>query len=183
MIIKHSKIKGLALILIISIIPLILALIPEQNSNFNDFSDNTENENSEIVPQLSLPPTTYDWWNDSWNFRVPVSIEAVGGQQDAPVELFINFTQYFEDLNIQNPIINTSAIRVIEYLSSSNYYEVESQFDPYLRSYSNQTNAIGDLIWILNGTTPNGQTRDYFVYFINGTNYEIPDPKTDRWSR
>ena len=32
------------------------------------------------------------------------------------------------------------------------------------------------MIWILNGTTPNGQTRDYFVYFTNGTNYEIPDP-------
>ena len=176
MTIKHSKIKGLALLLIISIIPLILTLIPEQNSNFNDFSDNTKNENSEIVLQLSLPPSTYDWWNNSWNFRVPMSVEAVGGQQDAPVELFINFTQFFEDLNIQNPVLNRSAIRVIEYLSSSNYYEVESQFDSYLRSYDNQTNAIGDLIWILNGTTPNGQTRDYFVYFINGTNYEIPDP-------
>ncbi|MFX1375835.1 MAG: hypothetical protein ACFFA0_08490 [Promethearchaeota archaeon] len=169
----RSRIKGLVLILIVSIIPLMITLIPEKKVKFDAI---TENNNPEFVPHVSLPPTTHDWWNDSWDFRVPVSVEAVGGQQDAPVELFINFTQYFEDLNVQDSVLNTSTIRVIEYLSSSNYYEVDCQFDPYSRSYDSQTNAIGDLIWILNGTTPNGQTRDFFVYFNNGTNYEISDP-------
>jgi hypothetical protein len=175
MIIKHSKIRKFAVLVTIFVIPLILTFLPSSSTNFNDGSSD-QNIDSDFTPGLSLPPTTYDWWNNSWDFRVPVSIEAIGGQQDAPVELFINFTKYFGDLNIQNSILNVSTIRVIEYISSSNYYEVDSQFDPYSRSYDNQTNAIGDLIWILNGTTANGATRDYFIYFTNGTNYEIPEP-------
>ena len=175
MIIKHSKIRKFAVLLTIFVIPLMLTFLPSNSTYYSDVSSD-QNTDSDFTPGLSLPPTTYDWWNDSWDFRVPVGIEAIGGQQDAPVELFINFTEYFEDLNIQNSILNISSIRVVEYISSSSYYEIDSQFDPYSRSYDNQTNAIGDLIWILNGTTTNGATRDYFIYFNNGTNYEISDP-------
>ncbi|MFX1308653.1 MAG: hypothetical protein ACFE8C_03075, partial [Promethearchaeota archaeon] len=149
------------------------------SSNDYGYSSFGKKPTQDVDLKISLPPTTYDWWNNSWNFRVPASITAVGGQQDAPVELFINFTKYFKDLNIQDPELNASTIRVIEYLSSSNYYELESQFDPYSRSYDSQTNAIGDLIWILNGSTPNGQTRDFFIYFNNGTDFDIPDPNYD----
>ena len=178
LIVKDKKIKGMIITFIIMLIPLLFNSFPRisQDNNINSIKD-TSIKNEEL--NFSVPPTTYDWWNNSWNFRVPVSIEASGNQQDAPVELFINFTKYFKDLNIQNPELNTSTIRVIEYLSSSNYYEVESQFDLYLRSYNNQTNAIGDLIWILNGTTLNGQTRDFFVYFNNGTNLDLPEPNYD----
>ncbi len=176
---KHTKIKGLSVLFLITIIPLIFGLLP---SSFENFSDSMETRQTKEDPnlKLSIPPTTHDWWNKSWSFRVPVSIEAVGGQQEAPVELFINFTKYFSDLDIQDPKLNTSSIRVIEYLSSSIYYEVDPiQFDPYSRSYNSQTNAIGDLIWILNGTTLNGQIRDFFIYFNNGTNFDIPEPNYD----
>lgn len=176
---KHTKIKGLSVLFLITIIPLIFGLLP---SSFENFSDSMETRQTKDDPnlKLSLPPTTHDWWNKSWSFRVPVSIEAVGGQQEAPVELFINFTKYFTDLDIQDPELNTSSIRVIEYLSSSIYYEVDPiQFDPYSRSYNSQTNAIGDLIWILNGTTLNGQIRDFFIYFNNGTYFDIPEPNYD----
>jgi hypothetical protein len=175
---KRTKIKGLSVLFLITLIPLIFGLLPrtfDSSSNFVEDDLTQEDRNLE----LSLPPTTYDWWNTSWNFRVPVSIEALGGQLDAPVELFINFTECFNDLNILDAELNTSSIRVIEYLSSSNYYEVESQFDIYSRSYDSQTNAIGDLIWILNGTTLDEQTRDFFIYFDNGTNPEIPEPNYD----
>ena len=175
---KRTQIKGLSVILLITIIPLIISILPTSYVN-RDNSVDTDKTQGINNPQLGLPPTTYDWWNNSWNFRVPVSIEAVGSQQEAPVEIFINFTKYFKDLSIQNPELNTSTIRVIEYLSSSNYYEVESQFDPYSRSYDSQKNAIGDLIWILNGTTPNGQTRDFFIYFNNGSDFSIPAPNYD----
>ncbi|MDX1798251.1 MAG: hypothetical protein R3255_06350, partial [Candidatus Lokiarchaeia archaeon] len=175
---KSTQIKGLSVILLITIIPLIISILP---SSYVDIDNSVETDKTQGLNnlQLGLPPTTYDWWNNSWNFRVPMSIEAVGNQQDAPVELFINFTKYFKDLSIQNPELNISTIRVIEYISSSKYFEVESQFDPYSRSYDNQKNAIGDLIWILNGTTPNGQTRDFFIYFNNGTDFSIPAPNYD----
>ncbi|MFX1420577.1 MAG: carboxypeptidase-like regulatory domain-containing protein, partial [Promethearchaeota archaeon] len=175
---KRTQIKGVIVLFLITLIPLIFGLLP---SSFKSFDNSIENEitREDSDLGLGLPPTTYDWWNNSWNFRVPVGITAIGGQQDAPVEFFINFTEYFNDLNIQNPELNTSTIRVVEYLSGSNYYEVESQFDPYSRSYDSQTNAIGDLIWVLNGTTSNGQTRDFFIYFNNGTDIKIQDPNYD----
>ncbi|MFX0007632.1 MAG: hypothetical protein ACFFAV_12995, partial [Candidatus Hermodarchaeota archaeon] len=175
---KRTKIKGLSVLFLVTFIPFLIGLLPSSYVslvNSVEDADTPELKNLE----LSLPPTTHDWWNNSWNFRVPVSIEAVGSQQDAPVELFINFTEYFEDIDIQNSMLNTSTIRVIEYLSSSDYYEVESQFDPYSRSFDSHTNAVGDLIWILNGTTPNGQIRDFFVYFNNGTDFSIPEPNYD----
>ncbi|MCK4370135.1 MAG: hypothetical protein KAW03_03640, partial [Candidatus Lokiarchaeota archaeon] len=175
---KYIKVKGLFLLFMVTLIPLMFGLLPISSEDSNNSVDKElSHEDSNL--KLSLPPTTYDWWNTSWDFRVPIGITAVGDQQDAPVELFINFTKYFEDLSIQQPILNVSTIRVIEYNSSSDYYEVDCQFDPYSRSYNNQTNAIGDLIWILNGTTLNSQTRDFFVYFNNGTNYDISEPNYD----
>ncbi len=175
---KNTQIKGLSVLFLITIIPLIFGLLPNSNVNLDNSVESGQNQEPKNL-QLGLPPTSYDWWNNSWNFRVPVSIEAVGSQQEAPVELYINFTEYFDDLDIQDSVLNISTIRVIEYFSSSSYYEVESQFDPYLNSYDSQTNAAGDLIWILNGTTPNGQIRDFFIYFNNGTDFKITDPNYD----
>ena len=131
---KRTQIKGLSILFLITLIPLIFGMVPrtfESSGNFVEDGLTQEDQNLE----LSLPPSTYDWWNNSWVFRVPVSIAAVGGQQDAPVEFFINFTKYFKDLDIQDSELNISSIRVIEYVSSSNYYEVDPiQFDPYSRS-------------------------------------------------
>jgi hypothetical protein len=163
----------------ISIIPLVLSLVPGKNTKNNGLSNLINEIKTEFDPQISLPALSYDWWNKSWEFRVPVEIKAIGNQQDAPVEFFINFTAFFEDLNVGNPELNVSSIRVIEYASSSTYYEIESQFDPYSRSYDSQTNAIGDIIWILNGTTSNNQIRDFYIYFNNGSIPSVPDPNYD----
>ena len=127
----------------------------------------------------SLPPENYEWWNKSWDFRVPLTITALGAHQDAPVEMSINFTEYFNDLNVANPILNTSSIRVVEYTTSSEFFEVESQFDPYTQIFNNQTNAVGDLIWVLNGTTINNQVRDFYIYFNNGSKPEVYNPNYD----
>ncbi|MHA2120794.1 MAG: hypothetical protein ACW990_06270 [Promethearchaeota archaeon] len=172
---KQSKIKSLAILLMLIIIPLVTILPRERVVNNGYYEENY----SESDPQLNLPSPTSEWWNKSWEFRIPLEIQADGNQQDAPVELYINFTEYFEDLNVADPILNTISIRIIEYLSSSNYYEVESQFDPYSRSYDSGTNAIGDLIWILNGTTINNQIRNFYIYFNNGSNPIVPDPNYD----
>ncbi|MHA2398414.1 MAG: hypothetical protein ACXADU_05945 [Promethearchaeota archaeon] len=172
---KHTHMKSLVILLMLGIIPLMVNLTHESVTDDNYYEGN----DPVIDPQLSLPLSTYEWWNKSWEFRVPLEIQADGDQLNAPVELFFNFTKYFEDLNVANPILNTSSIRIIEHLSSSNYHEVESQFDPYTRSYDSSTNAIGDLIWVLNGTTTNNQIRDFYVYFNNGSNPLVQDPNYD----
>ena len=177
---KKQKLFGLIIILILGINLAVIAgltpLLAFNQANSDQISDTIDKK----IPKTSLPSSNYKWWNKSWSFRVGVGITAVGNQSNAPVELEVNFTKYFKDLNVQNAILNTSTIRVIEYLSSTKYYEVECQFDPYPHSFDNKTNAIGDVIWILNGTTNNGQTRNFFIYFENGTNPSIPEPNYNK---
>ncbi|MFX0076821.1 MAG: hypothetical protein ACFE96_15360, partial [Candidatus Hermodarchaeota archaeon] len=176
---KISSIKDLSLIITIVIFSVIFVAHPMVvNDNRQNSFDETQFE-SISSPKSSLPAPNYEWWNKSWTFRIPVGLMAVGNQQNAPVELCVNFTKYFNDLNVQNPILDVSSIRVIEYQSISSFYEVECQFDPYPRSYDNVSNAIGDLVWILNGTTNHGITRDFYIYFNNGSSPEIKDPNYD----
>jgi hypothetical protein len=174
-----KKTQILLLLFIIAVIPLMFSLIPKI-LNITSI-DNTENDDFVDYENLrtNLPTTNYIWWNDAWEFRIPMEISSTGQQQNAPVELLINFTKYFVDLDINNPVLNISTIRVIEYTSISDFNEIPCQFDPWPRSYDNKTNAIGDLIWILNGTTSIGETREFFIYFNNGTNSEISDPGYD----
>ena len=91
---KH-RITSLTLILMIFIIPLVLSLNPGINANNSELPHQINDTNTEFEPQISLPAYSYDWWNKSWEFRVPVEIKAIGSQQDAPVEYFINFTEFF----------------------------------------------------------------------------------------
>jgi hypothetical protein len=160
-----------------TLVPLIFTIQPILFTN-EPKSLETELE-SISSPKSSLPASNYEWWDQAWTFRIPIGLTAIGNQQNAPVELIVNFTKFFNDLNVQNHILNVSSIRVIEYNSMSTFYEVESQFDPYPRSYDNVSNAIGDIIWILNGTTNHGVTRDFFIYFNNGSSSEVKDPNYD----
>jgi len=170
-----KKTKGYITIIVMMVIPLFIATISNY-SNFESIID--EPSLIETSPNTSLPLENSEWWNVSWDFRIPLSLTMVGNQQNAPIELFINFTKYLMDLNVVNPLLNTSSIRVVEYLSSTSYYEVESQFDKY-NTYNNGTNAIGDLIWVLNGTTNHDDSRDFFIYFNNGTKANVVDPNYD----
>ncbi|MFX1314969.1 MAG: hypothetical protein ACFE9T_03840, partial [Promethearchaeota archaeon] len=174
-----KKSQVLFLLFIVTVIPLFFNL----TSKILNITTNANTENDNFVDyenlQINMPTTNYEWWNEAWEFRIPMEISSTSQQQDAPVELLINFTKYFVDLDIENPILNISTIRVIEYTSISNFHEIPCQFDPWPRSYDNKTNAVGDLIWILNGTTNIGETREFFIYFTNGTSLEISDPGYD----
>lgn len=176
---KLRKLYTISILLMVTIFPFIsINLLYTSNIIEHDISTDTQYDSISDL-RASLPATNYEWWNKSWRLRIPVGLTAVGNQQDAPVELFVNFTEFFNDLNVQNPVLDVFSIRVIEYTSISNYFEVESQFDPYPRSYNNESNAIGDVIWILNGTTSHGATRDYFIYFNNGSVLGVNDPNYD----
>lgn len=106
-----------------------------------------------------------EWWNSSWNFRFKIEVNTGNySRTDWPVEYAVNFTNILLNLNESGTFDNNS-IRVIEYnLSGSALHEVISQFDPR-ESYNSSANAAGDLIFLLNGTTPNQTTRYFYVYF------------------
>jgi uncharacterized membrane protein len=106
-----------------------------------------------------------EWWNSSWNFRFRIDVNTSDySRDDWPVEYAVNFTQILETLNITGEFDNNS-IRVIEYnASGSPLGERIMQFDPYL-NYNSTGNADGELLFLLNGTTPNQTTRYFYVYF------------------
>ena len=81
---KRTQLKGLSVLFLITLIPLIFGLLTNSIEHLdNSIEKGITQEKSDLG--LALPPSTYDWWNNSWNFRVPVGITAIGGQQDAPV--------------------------------------------------------------------------------------------------
>ena len=169
---KKKRIVGLILILSLLIPSILVNLIP--NNSTTNSTDQTGKSSEDAIEKdenlkTSLPPITYGWWNVSWDFRIPISISSTDDQVDAPVELFINFTEYLNDIGVTNPWLDNKSIRVIEYESSSNYWEVACEFEPYIRIYNDESNAVGDVIWILNGSTSVGTTRDFFIYFNNGS--------------
>lgn len=179
---KKINIRFLSLFLILLISVLILGNIPNKNDNGNNSFIKEDADNSfptEVNPKLSLPTTSYEWWNNTWNFRIPVEISSTDDQQDAPVELQINFTEYFNDLKIENSWLDKNSIRVVEYESETTYTVIDCEFEPYIRTYDNETNAIGDVIWILNGSTQAGTIREYFIYFNNGSVSQVPDEYVD----
>jgi len=106
-----------------------------------------------------------EWWNSSWNFRFRIDVNTSDYSRiDWTVEYAANFTQIFESLNTSAEFDNNS-IRVIEYnASGSPIGERIMQFDPSL-NYNSTNNADGELLFLLNGTTPNQTTRYFYVYF------------------
>lgn len=141
--------------------------------------DTIEEIQIEEDPQMSTFYSKFEWWNDSWSFRMQVNLTVdLYAESNYPVELLVNFTKVFIEGDVDSSELNNLSIRVVEYNSISDYQVIESQFDEW-PNFDNRTNAIGDVIWIMNGTTTPGTTRNYFIYFENGTKPEIQDPGYD----
>jgi uncharacterized membrane protein len=108
----------------------------------------------------------FKWWNVSWNYRFKLEINSTQyTRTDWPVEKQINFT----DL-IPSGTFDENSIRVIEYSSSGDIlYEVPSQFDKDI-AYSSANNAIGTLVFLLNGTTQPNTVRYFEIYYDTAEN-------------
>ncbi len=106
--------------------------------------------------------TSGEWFNTSWHFRSMISINStVVNRTNWPVEMQINFSDMLPEGNFDN-----NSIRVIEYNSTGSILgEIPSQFDPG-DGYST-FNAVGELVFIMNGTTPTNATRIFYLYFDN----------------
>ncbi len=183
---SNSKIiKEFSLIFLI-LSTILLGIIP--NININDDSEILINDDSTnevfITPKLqnSLDPNLAEWWNKNWSYRVNINVTANGTLKTIPinftnrlVEININFTVLLQQQAEYGEFIPDS-IRIIEYNSSSKVVgEIPSQFDP-ATGYDQDTNAIGELSWVLNGTTNSSITRYFFIYFDVVENGVKPAP-------
>ncbi len=131
--------------------------------------------------QVNLTYKPENWWNNSWNYRFEITAPA--GQYNRsnyPVELAINFTDKLDNGSCIGCVFDNRSIRVIEYDSAGDVISFNSTQDdvPYgfaqRTDYNNQSNAAGYLTWFMNGTTLNGTTRWYYVYFDAASNGAKP---------
>jgi len=135
-----------------------------------------------LVSALTFPvhAQSFEWWNSGWYYRIPIEINSsIYERNNTPMEIEINFTEELKNLGLQIGFDNNS-IRVLEYNSSGSVlYEVPSQFDEEI-DYSQTSNAVGIVTWIINGSTPVNQKRYYFIYFDSLNNSKnIPDYQTN----
>ncbi|MFH0971372.1 MAG: NEW3 domain-containing protein [Candidatus Micrarchaeota archaeon] len=129
-----------------------------------------------IVVFISLFPLTAaadEWYNSTWHFRQRFEFNASGYPRiNWPVEFQLNFTYLLQQANSQNLSFDINSLRLFEYNSSGQrVYEVPYQFEP-ADAYNLSSNAVGELIFIINGTTQTYQKRTYYAYFdsvANGT--------------
>jgi uncharacterized membrane protein len=105
------------------------------------------------------------WWNASWHYRMKIEVNASNFSRfDWPVESDMNFTAILSSLNVSGTFDRNST-RVVEYNSSGSIrHELPSQFD-IAEDYNSSNNAHGEVVFILNGTTPLNTVRYFYIYF------------------
>jgi uncharacterized membrane protein len=107
------------------------------------------------------PAGEFEWWNVSWHYRFKIEINSTFyDTTDWPIELFINFTNL-----LPYGTFDENSIRVFEYGQNGKIlYEVPSQFEKE-DDFNALSNAIGTLVFLMNGTTQANSKRIYFVYY------------------
>ncbi|MEM2963720.1 MAG: NEW3 domain-containing protein [Candidatus Anstonellales archaeon] len=105
------------------------------------------------------------WWNASWHYRFRIDVDTGNySRENWPIEREINFTSVLQDLNVSGTF-DLNSTRIVEYNSSGAIlHEIPSQFDLY-DDFNASTNAVGELVFILNGTNPENTIRHFYVYF------------------
>ncbi len=126
------------------------------------------------------------WYNSSWHFRQKLEFNASGFiKQEWPAEIQMNFTELLRQAGSPNTSFDNDSIRVFEYNSSGSLLNaVPYQFDTP-PTYSPENNAVGELVFIINGTTHAYQQRTFYVYFdtvFNGEKPQVGYPHTIDYS-
>ncbi len=125
----------------------------------------------ETQPEASFL-TNVPWWNLTWAYRVQVkyTIPSNLNVTDKTVVVTINFTSL-----VPVGAFDNNSVRVIEYSASKQIIqECVSQFEPAV-GYNKISNATGNVVWVLNGTTAN-TVRYFYIYFdLEGTGKVAPN--------
>jgi uncharacterized membrane protein len=118
------------------------------------------------------PSTNATWYNDSWHYRMRIEVNSTAvDRANWTIELPINFTDLVPAGTFDN-----NSIRVFEYSTAGSLlHEIKSQFDTG-DYYNSQTNAYGELVFMLNRTTPANTKRIFYVYYDVIENGAKPAP-------
>ncbi len=130
----------------------------------------------EIEEITSFPPKQEDhteWWDPQWHYRIPISVDMPGYEQEIYTDKMIkqsyDFTSLLKTIGVtEDATFDTNSTRIIEYRNYNgkwipiNEVPREILFHP---SYNPKTNANLTLIWIANGTNNPQSTRYYYLYW------------------
>lgn len=107
----------------------------------------------------------FEWQDADWHYRVGLEINSTDyDRMNWPVEHEINFTGLLDEMNISGTFDENST-RIFEYNSTGSIlHEVPSQFDRS-EGYDADTNAVGTMVFQMNGTTQADEVRYFYVYF------------------
>ncbi|MFN7926387.1 MAG: CHAP domain-containing protein [Blastocatellia bacterium] len=109
-----------------------------------------------------------NWWNANINYRVPLTVETVGGTaQSQSVTVGVNFTSTLQAVSNRRPV-NADALRVVEVDSAGKVIDdnVDTQFER-AANYHPVSNAQGKLrFWLKAGPQ---STRYFYLYFDTTT--------------
>jgi len=120
--------------------------------------------------------STWNWWNDSWNYRIAVIQNAMDfDRSDIVTRAKVNFTEALSRFGDFSGL-DENSIRVVEYNESGDMlWETPSQLKKE-RDYDSFQSAEIDVVWMLNDTTPANKKRFFFIYFDSITNGPKPPP-------
>ncbi len=137
--------------------PVMLTASPEVGWELSNWSGSLE----------VIPP----WWNTYWPYRVALTIEANGvARQEQIAETTIDFTSHFSELG-ETGAFEDKSIRVVEIDVSGSILDadVPFQFDKDA-AYNASTNAVGNLIILMDGKLAASESRLYHIYFAPANN-------------
>lgn len=135
----------------------------DPNKNINEqYEDNNYLEKNNV----NVGPRRLSWWNNSWHYRKVFRLSGTGNSSKD-----VNFTEWLNDLGINNEIFEDDTIRIVKYNVDGDFVEVvdKSWFNES-NGFNQTTNATGEMSWFVNG--------DFFycVYFDVDINSGIRTP-------
>lgn len=117
-----------------------------------------------------------DWWDETWPYRIPIAVSPAPQKRvEAPVSVSLNFSDFISALA---GAFNPDSLRLLEIAPSGAVVNenVAFQFDP-ASDYNSTSNAAGDIIFLMHGTTGESATRFFHLYFdIEGADQSPPVP-------
>lgn len=130
----------------------------------------------EIEEIASFPPQEIDnaeWWDPQWHYRIPISVDMPGYEQDIYTDKMLkqsyDFTTLLQTIGAsEDATFDANSTRIIEYRKNNGDWipikeaPREILFHP---NYNPKTNANLTLIWIANGTNNPQSTRYYYLYW------------------
>ncbi|WP_371804917.1 hypothetical protein [Candidatus Lokiarchaeum ossiferum] len=175
---KFKKISSLAMLSLIFILPALNSITQiSPSTEFFEPVSILPDERSIHNPLLKSAASAYPWWNDTYEYRIPVVLNPNGVSHDnAPIEFRIDFASILDASG--NPIsdehVNTTNIQVIEQTTSGGFTQYVNQYDPLPLSYGDE----GEIAWIVD-QTGFSTNKTFFIYFCLGDTDKYGGPVYD----